>query len=40
MTERVAPGYVAGKTFPYRRTHCGTQGRWPGDQNKGSEADA
>ena len=28
----VAPWHVAGKTFPHRRKHCGTKGRWPCDQ--------
>ena len=36
----VALANVAGKTIPYRRTHCGTKGRWPCDQIKGSEGDA
>ena len=38
--KEMAPGHVAGKTFPYRRTHCGTKVRWSRDQIKGSEGDA
>ena len=30
---------MAGKTLPYRRTHCGTKRRWPCGQIKGSEGD-
>ena len=39
MTE-MASGHVVGKTFPHRRTHCGTKGRRPRDQIKGREGDA
>ena len=31
---------MAEKSFPSRRTHCGTKGRWSFDQIKGSEGDA
>ena len=40
MTERWHFGHLAGKTFPYRRTHCGTKGRRSCDQIEGSEGDA
>ena len=33
-------GIVAGKAFPYRRTYCGTKGRWSCDQIQDSEGDA